>query len=86
MGLRIPLPEAVDYLGLLSTDEVAFGGQGRFERGERYSWLNEPMYGWNQSTLIYLPARSALVLVPERLKDTADQYWSDLVALAARPF
>jgi 1,4-alpha-glucan branching enzyme len=86
VGLRIPLPEAVDYLGLLSTDEVSFGGQGRFERGERHSWLNEPMYGWNQSTLIYLPARSALVLVPERLKDTAEQYWSDLVALTGRPF
>lgn len=71
---RIPVPEASDYLAVLTSDEPQFGGHGRIEIGGRYSWLSEPMYGWTQSSKIYLPARTALVMAPERLADKIKIY------------
>jgi 1,4-alpha-glucan branching enzyme len=79
-GLRIPIPEAQDYFGLLSTDETSFGGQGRFLREEAHIWEPTPMYGWSQSTQIYLPARTGLVLAPARLRPAAHDYWASVDA------
>lgn len=62
--LRIPVPDATDYQLVLDSDAAEYGGHGRIESGCRYSWLAEPMYGCEQSTTVYLPSRSAIVLAP----------------------
>lgn len=63
-GLRIPVPDRTDYKPVLDTDAEAFGGQGRVDPNQTHIWEDVPMYGRDQSLRIYLPARSALVLVP----------------------
>jgi len=63
-GLRIPVPDATDYFLLLSTEAKRFGGPGLVEENMVYPWQHVPMYQRNQSVQIYLPARSAQVLVP----------------------
>lgn len=65
--LRIPLPEAENYQVILDTDRPEFGGFDRTAKDSTYIWRNEPMYGQLQSSLIYLPSRSAQVLAPKRL-------------------
>ena len=62
--LRIPVPDAGDYRVVLNTDDVQFGGHGRGASGAVYPGQAVPMYGREQSVLIYLPSRSAQVLAP----------------------
>ena len=62
--LRIPVPDRADYRVVLSTDDRAFAGLGRSENGTVYPMESVPMYGRSQSVRIYLPSRSAQVLVP----------------------
>ena len=62
--LRIPVPDATDYECVLSTDAKSFEGHGHVEPGGKHVWLDESMYDRPQSTLVYLPTRSAIVLVP----------------------
>lgn len=69
VGLRIPVPEASDYRLVLNTDAREFGGAGAVEPEAHYPWQSVPMYGRDQSLMIYLPARTALVLAPVRLTD-----------------
>ncbi len=64
--LRIPVLEAADYSVVLSTDAVAYSGTGALEDGVVYPWQDVPMYGQKQSVQIYLPARSAQVLMPKK--------------------
>ena len=62
--LRIPVPDAADYRVVLNTDDAQFGGHGRGASGATYPVQPVPMYGRAQSVQIYLPSRSAQVLVP----------------------
>ncbi len=62
--LRIPVPDARDYRVALDTDRAEFGGFGRLAREVTYWKQPVPMYGRDQSIQIYLPNRSAQVLVP----------------------
>lgn len=62
-SLRIPMPQQRDYQVILNTDDKQFGGFGLVKPGAVYPWQNEPMYGQKQSVQLYLPARSAQVLV-----------------------
>ena len=62
--LRIPVPERTDYTCALSTDARAFEGHGHVEAGGKHIWQDVPWNGQSQSTLIYLPARTAIVLAP----------------------
>ncbi|MBC7692974.1 MAG: alpha amylase C-terminal domain-containing protein [Methylotenera sp.] len=61
--LRIPAPEARDYRVILNTDDVLFEGHGRVKESVTYPWQRVPMYGQEQSVQIYLPNRSAQVLI-----------------------
>jgi 1,4-alpha-glucan branching enzyme len=63
-GLRIPVPDAVDYTVALDTDRPEFGGFGRTEPGAAYLLQAAPAQGRDQSVQVYLPARSAQVLEP----------------------
>ncbi len=62
---RIPVPQQTDYHLILNTDDIAYGGHGVVE-GVHYPWQDVPMEGHTQSIQLYVPARSALVLVPEK--------------------
>ncbi|MDX1931735.1 MAG: alpha amylase C-terminal domain-containing protein [Capsulimonadales bacterium] len=72
-GFRLPVPEDADYRLLLDTDARAFGGFGRVEADPVYPMQEIPMYGWNQSIQIYLPNRSAQVLIPDFRRLSADR-------------
>ena len=63
-GLRIPVPDATDYVVELDTDRPEFGGFGRTEPGATYLLQSAPAQGRDQSVQVYLPARSAQVLAP----------------------
>jgi 1,4-alpha-glucan branching enzyme len=63
-GLRVPVPDAHDYALYCTTDAKQFGGPGLVQEDMIYPWQHVPMYGRNQSIQIYIPARSAQVLVP----------------------
>ena len=60
---RIPVPEKTDYHIILNSDDTEFGGYGAVE-GVHYPWQDVAMEGFTQSIQLYLPARSAQVLVP----------------------
>jgi 1,4-alpha-glucan branching enzyme len=57
----IPVSEG-KYAYLFSTDELKFGGYGRLDETQNYQsvWINEEVT--KQQILLYLPARTALVL------------------------
>ena len=59
---RIPVPERADYRLILDTDDMAYGGYGVVE-GDHYPWQDVGVEGQAQSIQLYVPARSALVLV-----------------------
>jgi 1,4-alpha-glucan branching enzyme len=63
-GLRIPIPDPVDYALVLDTDEGQFEGFGRVAAGTVYPKQDVPMYTRAYSTQVYIPARTAQVLVP----------------------
>ena len=62
---RIPVPERADYHLILNTDDTVYGGHGAVE-GVHYPWQDVAMEGQPQSIQIYVPARSAQVLVSEK--------------------
>ncbi len=62
--LRIPVPEKTDYCIILNSDDTDFGGYGAVE-SIHYPWQDVEMEGYRQSIQLYLPARSAQVLVSE---------------------
>ena len=64
VSLRVPVPEPCDYRVILDTDAAEFGGAGLLAVPTQYPWQQVPMYSRDQSIQIYLPARSAQVLVP----------------------
>jgi 1,4-alpha-glucan branching enzyme len=66
-GLRIPVPQAVDYRIVLDTDSRQFGGQGLVDPNVTYFRQDAPLYGRSQSIQIYIPSRSAQVLAPCRV-------------------
>ena len=59
---RIPVPERADYRLILNTDDPVFGGYGAVE-GVHYPWQDVAIEGQAQSIQLYVPARSAQVLV-----------------------
>jgi 1,4-alpha-glucan branching enzyme len=63
-GLRIPVADSRDYRLLLDSDDPRFEGFGRNAREIVFPLQQVPMYGRRESIQIYLPSRSALVLVP----------------------
>ena len=62
---RIPVPEKADYRLLLNTDDPVYGGYGAIE-SVHYPWQDLAMEGQAQSIQLYVPARSAQVLVSEK--------------------
>lgn len=62
---RIPVPEKADYRLVLNTDDTVYGGYGAVE-SVHYPWQDVAMEGQVQSIQLYVPARSALVLVSEK--------------------
>ncbi len=62
--LRIPVPDAVDYISILNSDAKRFSGPGLTQEGSVHPWQHVPMYGRNQTIQIYLPSRTALVFAP----------------------
>jgi 1,4-alpha-glucan branching enzyme len=62
--LRIPVPDATDYRLLLNTDDTAFAGRGHVDTGTTYPLQTVPYHGREQSIQLYLPSRSAQVLIP----------------------
>ena len=62
---RIPVPEKADYRLLLNTDDPVYGGYGDIE-SVHYPWQDVAMEGQAQSIQLYVPARSAQVLVSEK--------------------
>ena len=61
---RMPVPHRTDYRLILNTDDTDFGGYGAVE-GIHYPWQDIGIEGQAQSIQLYVPARSALVLVPK---------------------
>lgn len=64
---RIPVPQRTDYRLILNTDATAYGGHGAVE-GTHYPWQDVAIERHAQSIQIYVPARSALVLVSENIQ------------------
>ena len=62
--LRLPVPDASDYQLVLNSDNEAFEGHGLVDEGIIYPKQNVPLHCRNQSIQLYLPARTAQVLVP----------------------
>ena len=65
---RIPVPVRADYRLILNSDDSTYGGYGT-EESVHYPWQYIEMEGQAQSIQLYVPARSAQVLVPDRRKD-----------------
>lgn len=63
-GLRIPVPDFEDYRVVLDTDDGRFAGLGRTDSHATYPVQQHGMYGRGQSIQMYLPSRSAQVLIP----------------------
>ena len=59
---RIPVPERSDYRLVLNTDDTVYGGYGAVA-GVHYPWQDVAIEGQAQSIQLYVPARSAQVLV-----------------------
>ena len=62
---RIPVPEKTDYRLILNTDDTMYGGYGAVE-GVHYPWQDVGVEEQTQSIQLYVPARSAQVLVSEK--------------------
>ncbi len=61
---RIPTPQKTDYRLILNTDDDVYGGHGNVSGEVYYPWQDVSMYPHAQSIQLYIPARSAQVLVP----------------------
>ena len=62
--LRVPVPDAADYRVVLDTDDKKFEGFGRVAEAATYPRQDVPFQNRRQSVSIYLPNRSAQVLMP----------------------
>jgi 1,4-alpha-glucan branching enzyme len=62
--LRIGVPDAADYREVLDTDNPGFGGFGRVAESMTYPCQSVAEGSRRQSVQIYLPSRSAQVLMP----------------------
>lgn len=62
--LRLGVPDARDYRLKLNTDALWFGGHNRVNTGQIYNWQGVAWDHRGQSIQIYLPARTAQVMVP----------------------
>ena len=62
--LRIPVPDAANYQLVLNTDDKLFDGFGSCAANVINARQNIPMQNRQQSIQIYLPARSAQVMLP----------------------
>lgn len=62
--LTIGVPDPSDYKLYLNTDAPEYGGQGHVKTNQRYPIQSQPWDDQPQSLSIYLPARTAQVLVP----------------------
>ncbi|KAG0378707.1 alpha-1,4-glucan branching enzyme [Mortierella sp. AD032] len=60
---RIAVPSAGQYKILLNSDEERFGGHGRVSADSKYFSSPEPWGGHQQYIQVYIPSRTALVLV-----------------------
>lgn len=63
-GLRIPIPDSFDYRIILNTDSKLFEGFGLVDESVPYWKQATPFHGREQSIQIYIPSRSAQVLMP----------------------
>jgi 1,4-alpha-glucan branching enzyme len=63
-GLRIPLPENVDYRVVLDTDLARFEGFARVAEGATFPVQDVGSGSKPKSLQLYLPSRAALVLAP----------------------
>ncbi len=61
---RLGVPTARDHQLVLDSDQAQFGGFTRIAPHQTYIWQTVPWQGQPQSILLYLPARTALVLKP----------------------
>ena len=67
-GLFVPVPEKGDYQVILSTDDKTFGGYQNIDKSVVYhTWAHDPQMG--DGFVIYLPARTAVVLRRVEKKD-----------------
>ncbi len=62
---RIGVPARADYRLTLNTDDFWFGGHGLVSTGQVYPAQSVPYDGHAQSIQVYVPARTAQVLLPE---------------------
>ncbi|KAG9066326.1 alpha-1,4-glucan branching enzyme [Linnemannia hyalina] len=60
---RIAVPTPGQYKILLNSDEEHFGGHGRVSAESRYFSTPEPWGGHQQYIQVYIPSRTALILV-----------------------
>ncbi|KAG0366767.1 alpha-1,4-glucan branching enzyme [Gamsiella multidivaricata] len=60
---RVAVPEPGKYKILLNTDEERFGGHARVSNDSEYFSTPEPWAGRNQFIQVYIPCRTALVLI-----------------------
>ena len=58
------MPESRDYRLVLDTDDFWFGGHGLVMAGQVYPVQLSPADNRKQSIQIYVPARTAQVLMP----------------------
>jgi 1,4-alpha-glucan branching enzyme len=72
---RLGVAEAADYVVILNTDDLFFGGHGIVAKGQHYPCQGEESHGQAQSIQIYVPSRSAQVLCPRaKLPDHWREY------------
>ena len=69
---RIPVPERTDYRLILDTDAIDYGGHGAVD-GDHYPWQDIGVEGQTQSIQLYVPARSAQVLVAKTKHTDSDR-------------
>ena len=62
--LRLPMPDHADYRVVLNSDDEAFDGHARVTAGMTYPIQDVKCAGRDQSIQLYLPARTAQVLMP----------------------
>lgn len=60
---RIGVPEPTDYKSILNTDDFWFGGHGIVATGQVYPCQEVAWQGRSQSIQVYLPTRTAQVLI-----------------------
>jgi 1,4-alpha-glucan branching enzyme len=63
-GYRFGVPEPANYRLVLNTDEFWFGGHGLVNTGQVYPRQTIPADGRKQSVQIYIPCRTAQILMP----------------------